>query len=147
MGDRVVAAGVEVEAVRAAHDGKRYPGGRKRAALGYVLEGASTVYFAGDTELFPEMRELAGRVDTAALPIWGWGPHVGPGHLDPESAAEAAALIRPRVAIPIHWGTMSVIWARGGDRFYPARAFAAALERVAPDIEARVLAPGERTSL
>ena len=52
------------------------------------------------------MEELAGRIDVALLPIAGWGPRLGPGHLNPQRAAEAAALIRPRVAIPIHWGTL-----------------------------------------
>ena len=31
-------------------------------------------YFAGDTDLFPEMHDLRGRVDVALLPVWGWGP-------------------------------------------------------------------------
>jgi L-ascorbate metabolism protein UlaG (beta-lactamase superfamily) len=92
------------------------------------------------------MRELAGRVDVAVLPIWGWGPRTGPDHLDPERAAEAVAMIRPRVAIPIHWGTMAVLWSRSGDPFGPARAFSQAVARLAPDVDARVLAPGERAS-
>ena len=40
------------------------------------------------------------------MPIWGWGPSLGPGHMDPEQAAEALALLRPEVAVPIHWGTL-----------------------------------------
>ena len=147
VGDRLAVAGVCVEAVPAVHDGRRYPGGRRREALGYVLEGSTSVYFAGDTGLFPGMRELAGRVDVAVLPIWGWGPRTGPDHMDPERAAQAVAMIRPRVAIPIHWGTMAVVWSRGGDPFGPARAFSQAVARLAPHVEARVLAPGERASL
>ena len=147
VGDSVPVSGVSIVAIPAAHDGRRYPGGRRRAAIGYLLEASTSVYFAGDTDLYPGMRELTGRVDVAALPIWGWGPRAGRGHLDPERAAEAAAVIRPRVVIPIHWGTLSVIWGGDGDRFRPARAFAEALARIAPDVEARVLAPGERTSL
>jgi len=146
VGDRLAVAGMCVEAVPAVHDGRRYPGGRRRQALGYVLESSASVYFAGDTGIFPEMRRLAGRVDVAVLPIWGWGPRVGPDHLDPELAAEAVAMIRPRVAIPIHWGTMSVIWSRSGDPFGPARAFSRAVARLAPEVEARVLAPGQRAS-
>ena len=30
---------------------------------------------------------------------------MGPGHMDPQRAAEAAALLGARLAIPIHWGT------------------------------------------
>ena len=46
------------------------------------------------------MSELGPGIDLALVPIWGWGPKLGPGHLDPETAAEALALIRPRLAIP-----------------------------------------------
>ena len=66
---------------------------------------AHTVYFAGDTDLYDGMADLAGKVDVALLPISGWGPKVGEGHLDGHSAAEAAALIKPRYVVPIHWGT------------------------------------------
>src|SRR3712207_353601 len=59
------------------------------------------------------MRLLAGRgVDVAFLPVWGWGPTLGPGHLDPPRAAEAVARIRPRVAVPAHWGTLAVAGTR-----------------------------------
>jgi hypothetical protein len=74
-------------------------------ALGYRIAGSRAVYFAGDTDLFPEMAELAGTIELALLPVWGWGPNLGRGHLDPRRAAEAAAIIRPRIAVPIHWGT------------------------------------------
>jgi L-ascorbate metabolism protein UlaG (beta-lactamase superfamily) len=47
-------------------------------------------------------------VDVALLPVWGWGPSLGPGHLDPAGAADAAALIRPRIAVPVHWGTLAL---------------------------------------
>jgi L-ascorbate metabolism protein UlaG (beta-lactamase superfamily) len=146
-GERVMVGNIAVEAFRALHNQRRYPWGRERGSLGYLLEGPSTVYFAGDTDLFPEMAELAGRVDVAALPVWGWGPRVGPGHLDPESAARAVAMIRPRVAIPIHWGTMAVIGSRLGDPFVPPRAFARAAARLAPEVDVRVLKPGELTTL
>jgi L-ascorbate metabolism protein UlaG (beta-lactamase superfamily) len=36
------------------------------------------------------------------------GPALGPGHLDPAGAADAAALIRPRIAVPVHWGTLTL---------------------------------------
>jgi L-ascorbate metabolism protein UlaG (beta-lactamase superfamily) len=146
-GDRVMVGDIVVEALPALHEERRYPWGRERGALGYLLEGSSTVYFAGDTDLFPEMAELAGRVDVAALPVWGWGPRVGTGHLDPERAARALAMIRPRMAIPIHWGTMAVIGARPGDPLVAPRAFVRAAARLAPEVDVRVLKPGQRTTL
>ena len=147
-GDRVAVGGISVEAVRAVHDGRRYPIGRRLAALGYLLEGPVRVYFAGDTDLFPEMAALAGRVDVAALPVWGWGPRLPPGHLDPESAAHAASLVRPRIAVPIHWGTLTALGAqRGMDPLEPPRAFARAVARLAPGVDVRILMPGERSLL
>jgi L-ascorbate metabolism protein UlaG (beta-lactamase superfamily) len=147
-GDRIEIGGVTVEAVPARHDGRRYPIGPSRAALGYLLRGSTSVYFAGDTDLYPEMERLAGRVDVAALPVAGWGPRVGAGHLDPERAARAAALIQPEIAIPIHWGTMVALGGqRDADPFTPTRDFAAAVKRLAPQVEVRTLAPGERLGL
>jgi L-ascorbate metabolism protein UlaG (beta-lactamase superfamily) len=107
LGDSVaLSAAVSVRAVPAEHDGRRLPLGREVAALGYVVEGTRRVYFAGDTELFAGMAALADPpLDVALLPIWGWGTSLGPGHLDPERAARAAALLRPRLVVPIHFGT------------------------------------------
>jgi len=139
---------IRVEAVPALHDGKRHPLGRDMDALGFLLDGPTCVYFAGDTDLFDEMAQLAGRVDVALLPIAGWGPRLPAGHLGPESAARAVALIRPAVAIPIHWGTMRSIGARHDpDPRTPALAFAAAVEEHAAATQTRILMPGESMSL
>ena len=104
-GEEIQIGALTVRAVPAAHDTGRLPFGARAEPLGYVIEGAGrSVYFAGDTDVFPGMAELA-PVDVALLPIWGWGPTMGPGHMDPGRAAEAAALLGARLAIPIHWGT------------------------------------------
>ena len=147
-GDHVPVGGIVVAAVHAAHDGRRYPFSRRVAALGYLLEGPVNVYFAGDTDLFSGMSALAGRVDVAVLPIWGWGPRIPAGHLDPARAAEAIARIRPQIAVPVHWGTLRAWGAqRGLDPVAPARAFADAVARVAPETVVRVLMPGQRLTL
>jgi L-ascorbate metabolism protein UlaG (beta-lactamase superfamily) len=139
---------VRVEALPALHDGKRHPLGRDMDALGFLLDGPTRVYFAGDTDLFDEMADLAGRVDVALLPIAGWGPRLPAGHLGPESAARAVALIRPAVAIPIHWGTMRSIGTRQDpDPRAPALAFAAAVEEHAASTAVRILMPGESMGL
>jgi L-ascorbate metabolism protein UlaG (beta-lactamase superfamily) len=147
-GERCTVAGIEVEAVRADHDGRRHPFGRDLPALGYLVDGPTRIYFAGDTDLFDEMAALAGRVDLALLPIWGWGPRLPAGHLNPESAARAVALIEPAVAVPIHWGTMRSVGAKGADDPHaPARAFKEAVAAAAPGTEVRVLAAGDSTTL
>jgi L-ascorbate metabolism protein UlaG (beta-lactamase superfamily) len=147
-GDCLQVGEVWVEAVPAAHDGRRYPVGPRTPALGYLLIGPSRVYFAGDTDLFSGMSALAGRVDVAALPVWGWGRRVPSGHLDPARAAQAVARIRPAVAVPIHWGTLRALGTqRAYDPAEPARAFAEAVGRVDSDTEVRILWPGQRTVL
>ena len=93
LGDRVEIGSVSVTATRADHDAGRGPFGARAPAFGYLIEGTRRVYFAGDTDLFPELAELA-PVDLALLPVAGWGPRVPAGHLDPRRAAEAARLLR-----------------------------------------------------
>ena len=147
-GDRIGVGDAEIEVVPARHDGRRLPIGPRADAVGYLLRGATSVYFAGDTDLFDGMAALAGHVDVAALPIAGWGPRVPAGHLDPDRAAQAVARIRPAVAVPIHWGTLRAIGSqRGVDPAAPAREFTEAVARRAPGTQVRVLAPGERMSL
>jgi L-ascorbate metabolism protein UlaG (beta-lactamase superfamily) len=148
-GEEQAVGRVRVTAVSATHDARRRPFGPRAEPLGYVVRGSHSVYFAGDTDLFEAMQEMAGSIDLALLPVSGWGPTLGPGHLDPSRAAEAAALIRPRVAIPIHWGTLALPrpLRRVADPARPAREFAALTARRAPAVEVRVLAPGARTEL
>src|SRR5438034_1943012 len=104
-GERFDIGSVVFQARRAEHDGRRGPFGPAAEALGYRIAGSSRVYFAGDTDLCPEMDGLAGAVDVALLPVWGWGPRLGMGHLDPRRAAEAVLRIRPRSAGPTYCGT------------------------------------------
>jgi len=149
-GQRFRVGGVEVVATEASHDGRRYPFGARVDALGFDLRAGRRVYFAGDTDLFEAMGELAGGIDVALLPIAGWGPRLGAGHLDPRSAAEAAALLAPALAIPIHWGTLLRIGLgrRSEELLHaPARRFVEALAELAPEVEARVLEPGQALEL
>jgi L-ascorbate metabolism protein UlaG (beta-lactamase superfamily) len=146
-GEEASIGSLTVTATRAVHDGRRRPLGPSAQPIGFVVRGSGCVYFAGDTDLFPEMADLAGELDVALLPVAGWGPTLGQGHLDPDRAAVAAALIAPRVAVPIHWGTIA-LWPhalRPSDPERPARDFAALVERHAPEVDVRVLMPGGST--
>jgi L-ascorbate metabolism protein UlaG (beta-lactamase superfamily) len=150
-GEELRIGALTVRATRAEHDAARLPFGASAEPLGYVIEGGGlSIYFAGDTDVFPGMAEL-GPVDVALLPIWGWGPTMGPGHMDPQRAAEAAALLQARLAIPIHWGTYYPIHLglRGPPGFLtkPPALFEEAVRAQAPATEVRVLKPGERTNL
>lgn len=149
-GDRLSIDRVHFAVVEAEHSGRREPFGPEGPAIGCVIEGSKTVYFPGDTDLFPAMDALAGRLDVALLPVWGWGPTIGPGHMDPERAAQAAARLRPRMAIPIHWGTFYPLGLRGvvpSPFETPGPAFVEAVARLAPEVRVRLLAPGEAVDL
>jgi L-ascorbate metabolism protein UlaG (beta-lactamase superfamily) len=142
--------GLTVTAVPARHDGRRDPVlGATADAVGFVVGDRRRVYFAGDTDLFEGMAEL-GPLDVALLPVWGWGPTAGEGHLDPERAARAAALLRPRLVVPVHWGTL---YPAGRFRRMarllaePPHEFARRVAAEAPGVEVRVLRPGETLSL
>jgi L-ascorbate metabolism protein UlaG (beta-lactamase superfamily) len=149
-GERAEVAGVEVVAVPAVHDGRRHPLAPLAEAVGFVVAGKHRVYFAGDTDVFDGMAEMAGTLDAALLPIWGWGPSLGPGHMDPEAAARAAAILRPRVAVPIHWGTFfpaGLARLRGSALVDPPHAFERHAGELAPGVDVRVLAPGQTLAL
>jgi L-ascorbate metabolism protein UlaG (beta-lactamase superfamily) len=141
-GDAVEVGAVRVRAVEAVHDGRRVPWGPRAAALGFVLDARCRCYFAGDTEVFDGMRAIGDGLDVALLPVAGWGPRLGPGHMDAGQAAEATALLRPAVAVPIHWGTFRRIGMRdaGGS---PAAAFARSVAERAPGVHVSRLAPGD----
>jgi L-ascorbate metabolism protein UlaG (beta-lactamase superfamily) len=146
VGETVRIGQLEIRVVPAEHDAGRGPVGATAQPVGYVVSGTKSVYFAGDTDLFDGMAEL-GPLDAALVPIWGWGPGLGAGHLDPGGAARAVALLRPRVVVPIHWGTYFPIHLglRGAPRFLelPPAEFKIAVAETAPDVEVHVLRPGE----
>ena len=140
---------VRVIATPARHTGFRPPFGPLGGCLGFIVEGSLRVYFAGDTDIFPEMADL-GPIDVALLPVAGWGPTLGPGHMDARVAALALQLIRPRIAIPIHWGTFAPVGMHLRSWAYlekPPLHFKEHASVLAPDVDVRILEPGESLSL
>lgn len=98
-GDTVSEKGVEVRAV-AGYNG-HHPRGFN---VGFVFQvGDQTVFHGGDTDRVPEMSSL-GDIDVALLPIGGTYT------MAEEEAAEAVRMIKPKTAIPMHYG-----YATGGD--------------------------------
>lgn len=95
--------GVSVRAVAAYNTSKRDRDGRvfhprEAGGVGYdVNVRGERLYHAGDTDVIPEMDQVAG-VDVALLPVSG--RYV----MTAGEAAEAARRIQPRVAVPMHWG-------------------------------------------
>ena len=146
-GDEIRSKAPEIDVVPPWHDGRRRPGpgALELDTLGFVVDG---VWFAGDTELNESMRALHGEVDVALIPIWGWGPSLGTGHLDPEGAAKAVALVEPRIAIPIHWGTFLPIGYRGAEILkQPPLDFARHVAELAPSTRVATLSLGESLTI
>ncbi|MFF8960675.1 MBL fold metallo-hydrolase [Streptomyces sp. NPDC014894] len=147
-GDEFRVRDLTVRAVPALHDGRRLPVGPHRSpALGYVVLGEARTYFAGDTGLFDAMAEEVGEVDVALLPVGGWGPYLGHGHLDAGRAAQALAALGPHWAVPVHYGTY---WPIGMDgvrphEFHsPGHEFVRQAARLAPRVAVHPLGHGER---
>jgi L-ascorbate metabolism protein UlaG (beta-lactamase superfamily) len=109
-GDAVDVRGVRIVAVRAQHDGRRSPGSRWAGpALGFLIQGSRSVWFAGDTGWAPDLGHDVGPVDVAVLPVGGWGPVSRPStrgqHLGPAEAAAVACSLPAATVVPVHYGT------------------------------------------
>jgi L-ascorbate metabolism protein UlaG (beta-lactamase superfamily) len=144
-GDEVDVGAMRIRVTHAEHAAGRRMGTARTQPVGYVIAGTRTVYFAGDTDLFDGMGGL-GNVHLALLPVAGWGPRLPAGHLDPVRAVQALELIRPHIAIPIHWGTYAP-WRRPRDGETAATTFAEIAATVAPAVDVRVLRPGQSCPL
>jgi L-ascorbate metabolism protein UlaG (beta-lactamase superfamily) len=95
-GDTIVVKGTHVEVVPAYNQNKKFHP-KDKGYVGFVLDvGGRRIYHAGDTDLIPEMNDID--ADIALLPIGGTYT------MDARAAAMAAKIIKPRVAIPMHWG-------------------------------------------
>jgi L-ascorbate metabolism protein UlaG (beta-lactamase superfamily) len=160
-GEELVDGDLRVLGVPAAHSGHRWgprsTRGPQAGAMGHVLEaGGVRVYASGDTDLFDDMAAL-GALDVALLPVWGWGPTLGPGHLDPARAAVAVDRLRPRIAVPVHWGSLVLPGLTGvpggtGARMrrllvHPPRVFAATVAAGPSGTHVAVTEPGDLVAL
>ena len=73
---------------------------KKDELVGYIIEiSGKRIYTAGDTDLIPEMSELR-NIDVALLPIGGTYT------MTADEAAEAIKLIKPKIAVPMHYGSV-----------------------------------------
>ena len=128
MGGPMLVDGLKIALVPATHSS---PYG---APTGVVIIGdEARIYHAGDTGITMDMK-LVGEIykpDIALLPIGG---HFT---MDPKEAAKAVELIRPKVAIPMHYGTFPVLYGKPEE-------FKAEVEKLCLDTKVVVLNPGEK---
>jgi L-ascorbate metabolism protein UlaG (beta-lactamase superfamily) len=155
VGGAVAGTGrARVRLVPAVHAHRPMPH-RPNDAHGHLIRSATaTVWVAGDTELYPEMAELAelagAPIDLAVVPVSGWAPRLSGGHMDHRDAAEACHVVGARFAVPVHWGTLHVPAGRHLPRGWmdrPGFAFARDARTLAPGCEPVVLHPGESWEL
>jgi L-ascorbate metabolism protein UlaG (beta-lactamase superfamily) len=97
-GDKLTVSGIPIEAVPSYNTNKNFHP-KEKGWLGFIVtvEGVR-IYHAGDTDRIPEMASF--QVDIALLPVSG--TYV----MTAEEAVEAARLMKPRVAIPMHYGAI-----------------------------------------
>jgi L-ascorbate metabolism protein UlaG (beta-lactamase superfamily) len=95
-GDSLEVDGVKIVAVASYNTNKEFHT-KDSAKLGFIVTvGGITIYHAGDTDVIPEMKGYV--ADIALLPVGGTYT------MTAEKAVEAALIIKPKIAIPMHYG-------------------------------------------
>lgn len=128
IGGQVEVAGIKVTMTEALHSS----GAGEPAGYIVTLEDGKTIYHAGDTGIFATM-ELLGKIynlDLALVPIGSVFV------MDPVQAAYSLTLLKPKKAVPIHYGTFPVL-------VQDAEEFAKLAHEKAPEVKVEVIKPGE----
>jgi len=97
-GDKIIVEGIEIEAVPSYNTNKKFHP-KTNEWVGYIFTSeGNRIYIAGDTDYIPEMKNI--RADIALLPVSG--TYV----MTAEEAVKAALDIKPKIAIPMHYGSI-----------------------------------------
>lgn len=97
-GDSITVGNVKIEAHPAYNTNKRFhPKASGMLSFVITVEGI-TIYHAGDTDLIDEMNDI--HPDIALLPVSG--TYV----MTAKEAAQAALRLKPKAAIPMHYGSI-----------------------------------------
>jgi len=98
-GDKINVKGIEIEAVPAYNINKKFHP-KENNWVGFIINIKGTrIYHAGDTDKIPEMKDFK-NIDIALLPVSG--TYV----MTAEEAADAALIINPKIAVPMHYGSI-----------------------------------------
>lgn len=150
QGETVSVGDLRITATRADHGGRQLPWVPATESLGFIIDGPHEIYFAGDTDLFEEMSDIGIALDLALLPVWGWGPNLGKGHMDPFRAAHALTHLKPSSAVPIHWGSYcpaGLDFLRPRFLSQPPLDFVEHAADIAPEVNVKILEPGQSLRL
>jgi len=119
---------VRVQGVAAYNPGKQF---HPKASqwVGFIIEiGGKRIYYAGDTDMTDEMKSLKD-IDVALLPAGGTYT------MNAAEAAQAAGYIKPKLAVPYHWG--DIVGGKSDADSFAQKA----------GCEVKILKPGEALSL
>jgi len=95
-GDAVEVKGMRIETIPAYNPAKQFHP-KSAGGVGFVLTvGGRRIYHAGDTDVIPEMADV--KADVALLPVGGKYT------MNASEAAQVANMIKPKMAVPMHWG-------------------------------------------
>ncbi len=98
-GDKIEVEGIEIEAVPSYNTNKKFHP-KEKGWLGFIFKvSGKRIYLAGDTDYIPEMKSLK-NIDIALLPVSG--TYV----MNADEAVQAALDIKPKLAIPMHYGSI-----------------------------------------
>jgi Predicted Zn-dependent hydrolases of the beta-lactamase fold len=104
--DKVSIKGIDVEAVPAYNTNKINPDTKRpfhpkeANMLGFIVTiNGVRIYHAGDTDAIEEMKRFS-NIDIALLPVSG--TYV----MTADEAVEAVNMIKPKIAVPMHYGTI-----------------------------------------
>lgn len=98
-GDKINAGEIEIEAVPAYNTNKQFHT-KDKGWVGYIFTvNGQRIYIAGDTDHIPEMKTFK-NIDIALLPVSG--TYV----MTADEAVQAALDIKPKIAIPMHYGSI-----------------------------------------
>lgn len=98
-GDKINVEGIEIEAVPSYNTNKKFHP-KDKGWVGYIFKvSGKRIYIAGDTDYIPEMKTFKD-IDIALLPVSG--TYV----MNAEEAVQAALDIMPKIAIPMHYGSI-----------------------------------------
>lgn len=98
VGEKINVGGIDIEAVPSYNVNKQFHT-KDKGWVGYIFTvKGRRIYIAGDTDHIPEMKNF--KTDIALLPVSG--TYV----MTAEEAIQAALEIKPRIAIPMHYGSI-----------------------------------------